>query len=86
MTIPLDVVGPSAKLGVYKYEEAKHTPLYTVDNNVAHSNFEVGMKIKKKLERKRQKFRNENLIAHANRSIFMKLHSVVSIRAWRMFV
>ena len=41
MTIPLDVVGPSAALGVYEYNEARHTPLFTFDNNVAHSNMEV---------------------------------------------
>ena len=41
MTIPMEVVGPSAALGVYQYNEARHTPLYTFDNNVAHSNMEV---------------------------------------------
>ncbi|XP_053383836.1 cell surface hyaluronidase-like [Mercenaria mercenaria] len=41
-TFPLEPVGMSKGLA-YKYEEAKHTALWTFDNNVVHSNEKGGL-------------------------------------------
>ncbi|KAL4232333.1 hypothetical protein ACF0H5_009904 [Mactra antiquata] len=40
-TFPLEPVGPSKGLA-YEFEEAKRTPLWTIDNNVVHSNMRGG--------------------------------------------
>jgi hypothetical protein len=39
-TFPREPVGPSTGLA-YQYEEAKHTAMWTFDNNVVHSNERV---------------------------------------------
>ena len=42
-------VGPSADQGFFQHREAKHTPITLFENNVAHSNGNIGLALFRRL-------------------------------------
>ena len=46
---PNKPVGPSADQGFFQYNEAKRTPITLFDNNVAHSNGNLGLAVFRRL-------------------------------------
>ena len=46
---PTKPVGPSADQGFFQYNEAKRTPITLFDNNVAHSNGNLGLAVFRRL-------------------------------------